>query len=154
MTFNKIKKFILAGCMAAAVAFTGCMSVGDIYDITSGDQTSQNGDENKDKDDKNKDKEEKDGYDVSYSGKISGKASQITVYGADNSVIGKGAGEFEWLGDNLVKVTFDKKDKDNNSVILIADQQHVIIKMLKENGKIKSDDSKKDASDNDKSDNK
>ncbi len=112
------------------VAMMGCLSAcqtGQVLDTLSKDntQTEEDGKEEK----KTYIQTRTEGYNVDYSGKISGYSDYICV-SLDEGTRLEGAGTFEWITENMVKVTFDAaKDSKDGSYTVLADQSNVVIKM-------------------------
>lgn len=112
------------------VTIMGCLSAcqtGQVLDTLSKDntQTEEDGKEEK----KTYIQTRTEGYNVDYSGKISGYSDYICV-SLDEGTRLEGAGTFEWITENMVKVTFDAaKDTKDGSYTVLADQSNVVIKM-------------------------
>ena len=112
------------------VTMMGCLSAcqtGQVLDTLSKDntQTEEDGKEEK----KTYIQTRTEGYNVDYSGKISGYSDYICV-SLDEGTRLEGAGTFEWITENMVKVTFDAaKDSKDGSYTVLADQSNVVIKM-------------------------
>lgn len=112
------------------VTIMGCLSAcqtGQVLDTLSKDntQTEEDGKEEK----KTYIQTRTEGYNVDYSGKISGYSDYICV-SLDEGTRLEGAGTFEWITENMVKVTFDAaKDSKDGSYTVLADQSNVVIKM-------------------------
>ena len=112
------------------ITMMGCLSAcqtGQVLDTLSKDntQTEEDGKEEK----KTYIQTRTEGYNVDYSGKISGYSDYICV-SLDEGTRLEGAGTFEWITENMVKVTFDAaKDSKDGSYTVLADQSNVVIKM-------------------------
>lgn len=112
------------------VTMMGCLSAcqtGQVLDTLSKDntQTEEDGKEEK----KTYIQTRTEGYNVDYSGKISGYSDYICV-SLDEGARLEGAGTFEWITEDMVKVTFDAaKDTKDGSYTVLADQSNVVIKM-------------------------
>ena len=133
-----------AAAVGLIVTLMGCLSAcqtGEVIDTLSKDntQTEENGKEEK----KTYIQTKTEGYDVDYSGRISGYSDYICVSLEDGFSM-EGAGTFEWVTDSVVKVTFEKgKEKDNREYTVLADQSNVIIKMGNKTESVSEDKSEK-----------
>lgn len=139
MMNNKLRKIATVFCMASTVTIiSGCQSSELFSNNSTKEQTSENGAQKKETYAKKKEQ----GYDVTYSGTITGYSEDITIYSQKGEVLKKGKGTFEWVSDSMVKVIFDGKDKDIQDTYIVS-QDKVVIHL---NQKIETDKIEEDKS--------
>lgn len=121
---DKFGKFLIVGCMFTAVAvFTGCQLNSLLTNDSNKVQTKENGEERQ-----TYAQSKTEGYDVSYSGTISGYSKNIKVSMDNGAYTISGSGAFNWVTDDTVEIVFDAK-KGKKSKTIIVSEENVVISM-------------------------